>query len=605
MTFRRNNHCGLRASAAVIAAGLMILCGGRLHGEYLFLKNGTVMECKILNESPASMTVLTSDGKTVSVSRSTVLRVMYTQLYRGKLYIQKTDGSVIEAYIIDEDQEYYTVRRELNSPKEFTIRRDDVLFMTRKNPSALEGRVSYRYVDLAWRGPYTPDNPVKHYKIYLRTKGGDYAVAGVTSGTKFRVKGLQCNIEYYAMVTAVDRGGYESLPSNVARFTTRKGRPVPPGHIRLVAVTSAAGASCTAHLVWDGAVDPCGGTITEYGIYLKDESVVPADAGGPGGKPFHGYRLAAKTSGTAFKMPGLRDGSRYRVIVTSIDNTRDESPGGSSLFFTTENRMPAYPYPVSCERTLNGTGASGTVKLSWKGALDPDGTVTGYRVYRRAQGGPVLLGATDKTEFEAKGLPDAEKHYFTVRSVDNRGGESSDSYPASTGLVRYADITAKGSLILPFGKYARLYHPGYGVTLAVSVENLFLDRLTIGAETGYFHFKGKTEKSGEAALVPFMAVLSYRFHLARWVSIDPAIGLGGCYNMASINAMDAVPADLYFVNRYAQWSAVEFMFSAGAQCTFTIGKMALIQAGGTYYGIVERGGVLSFVSVYGGAGVRI
>ncbi len=605
MTIGRNNHNRLRPAAAALAAVLIMLCGGKLQAEYLFLKNGTVIEGRILNESPSSMTVLTNDGKTVNVKRSTVLRVMYTQLYRGKLYIQKTDGRVLEAYIIDEDQEYYTVRPELNSPKEFTIRRDDVLFMTRKNPSALAGEVSYKHVDLSWRKPYTPDNPVKHFKIYIRLKGGDYTVAGVTSGTQYRVKGLQCNSVYYAMVTAVDRSGYESLPSNVVRLTTRKGRPVPPGHVHLLSVTSDAGGPCTAHLAWSGAVDPCGGTITEYGVYLKDETEKNVKAAKAAGKGFPGYRLAGKTSGAAIRIPGLKDKTPYRVMVTSIDNTRDESPAGWTLSFNTRNLMPEYPFPVSCERTLTGSGADGTVKLSWARAVDRDGTVAAYRIYRKIKNEYALQGATDRTDFVARGLSTTEKHYFTVRSVDNRGGESSDSYPASTGLVRYVDITAKGSLLLPVGKYGRLYHPGYGGTIMVSSENLFLERLLVGVEAGYLHFGGKTEVSIEAALVPFMAVMSYRFRLARWVSIEPSVGFGGCYNMVGINAMGAVPAGLYFLKKYTQLNTVEFIFSAGAQSTFSIGKIALLYIGGAYHGIAERGGLLSFFSVHGGVGVRI
>ncbi len=590
---------------AAFALGILLVSGGKIRAEYVFLKNGTVIEGKILHETPSSMTVLTNDGRTVAVSRVTVLRVMYTQLYRGKLYIQKTDGRVIEAHIIDEDQEFYTVRTELNSPKEFTIRRDDVLFMTRKNPSALEGRVSYRHVDLSWRAPYTPDNPAKRFRIYLRTKGGDFGAAGVTSGTSYRVRGLGCNTEYYAIVTAVDRSGCESLPSNVVRFTTRKGKPVPPGNIRVPSVTSEAGGSCVALVAWDSAVEPCGAAITEYGVYVRDESALAANAAGPTGKQFPGYRLAGKTRENSFKVTRLKDRNRYRVLVTSIDSTRDESPAGWSFSFSTKNRMPEYPYPVVCETVSPREGAGLAVKLSWNRAVDPDGNVTGYRVYRTTENGPLLLGATDKNGFEVKGLSPADKHNFTVRSVDNRGGESPDSYTASTGLVRYAGITVKGAFLMPAGNYGRLYHPGWGGTVTVSAENLFLDRLTLGVETGYWHFRGKTDVSGEAALVPFMAAVSYRIHLARWVSLDPAAGFGGCYNMASISSMAIVPAGLFFMERYTRRDAVELMFSAGLDVTFTIGKIALIRVGGTYNGIAERGGLLGMISVHGGAGVRI
>jgi hypothetical protein len=300
-------------------------------------------------------------------------------------------------------------------------------------------------------------------------------------------------------------------------------------------------------------------------------------------------------------VPGLRDRTRYRVLVTSIDNTGDESPTGRTLSFNTENRPPEYPFPVSCEYI----GSGGAVRLSWMKTLDPDGAVTGYRIYRRTQNGPALLGSTDKTEFEAKGLPSAEKHYFTVRSVDNRGGESSDSYPASTRLVRYANITASGAFLLPMGDYGRLYRPGWGGTVTVSAENLVLDRMALGVETGCWYFSGRTDVSRDAFLVPVRVVASYRAHLSRWFSLDPSVGAGGCYNTVSANAAAVVPAGLFFLKRYARVKAFEFIFSAGAQGTFTISKTALVSIGCAYNGIIERGGLMSVISVHAGAGVRI
>lgn len=581
-----------------VMAGIAVFSGAPLHGEYVFLKNGTVVECKILSETPSSMTVETPEGKTSVISRATVLRVMYTQLYRGKLYIQKVDGRVIEAYIIDEDQDNYTVRTELNSPHEFTIRRDEVLFMTRKNPSALAGRVSYKSVDLTWRGPYTPNNPVKIFKVYVRTKTGEFGVAGETSSTSFSVRGLQCNTEYFAMVTAVDKSGHESLPSNTVHVTTRKGKPSAPGDVRVTAVTSGSGGSCAAQVAWDRAVDPCGGVITEYGVYLKDLSSGGDDDGA--GARFPGYRLAGKTAGSAFTIAGLKDAARYRVKVTSIDNTKDESAPGWARTFTTKNRLPVYPFPLSAFRGLDGR-----IKLAWRVAYDPDGAVTGYRIYRKTKGADVLMGSTEKTEFEVTGLPPAEKHCFTVRSVDNRGGESAESYPASTGLICYAAISAKAAFLAPVGHYGRLYSPGWGGTASVSGENLFLDSMALGVETGYYHFKGKSDKSLAASIVPFMAVLSYRFHFARWFSLDPAAAFGGCYNMTRVNSMDIVTPSLYSITRYRDRSFVDFMFSAGVNCIFTLQKMALLQVGVFYNGVVERGGVLSIISVNAGAGVRI
>jgi fibronectin type 3 domain-containing protein len=605
MTGRSNMICKSKnlLSALAISASVL-LPGERLAAEFVFLKDGRIITCKILNETPSTMTVLETGGKTIIVSRKSIVRVLYTQLYRGKLYIQKIDGSVIEAYIIDEDQEHYILRSDLNSPKEFMMKRDEVLFMTRKNPSALQGKVALKYADLSWRPPYTPDNPAKFFKIYLKTKGGDYKTAGETSDKSFRARGLLCNTEYHSIVTAVDKKDHESLPSNEVHFTTKKGRPSPPEHARAAGVTSNANRVCTVHVVWDRAVDPCGGTITEYGVYLKDDEEKRDDAAAGSSAKFPGYRLAGRTSATEYRIPGLKDRRRYRIKVTSIDNTRDESDMGRTLVVKTKNKLPGYPFPVTCRKIVSSDKNAMTAKLSWKQADDPDGNETGYRVYKKGDNTYDLIGSTDKTEYEIKGLAPSAKHYFVVRTVDNRGDESAESYPAATGLVRYASLTGRGAYLLPTGNYRKIYKQGYGGSLFVSVENLFLEGMALGGETGYFHLEGNADRSQDGRLVPFMLTASFRLPLARWVSIDPHAAFGGCYNIARVNSLGIVSPELFFLKRYADRNAVEIMFSAGLQVTFNIKKLALIQLEASYSGIVELGIIMGFFTFSGGAGVR-
>jgi hypothetical protein len=580
---------------ALAVSAAVLLSGEWLAAEFVFLKDGKIIECKIMSESQSAMTVLEAGGKTSSISRKNIMRVLYTQLYRGRLYIQKIDGSVIEAYIL---------RTELGSPREFTIRREEVLFMTRKNPSALEGKVSLKYIDLSWRSPYTPDNPAKLYKIYLKSKGGDYSAAGETSDKTFRVRGLLCNTEYYSIVTAVDGNGHESLPSNEVRITTKKGRPSPPGHAFVTMVTSDAGRVCTAHVAWEKAVDPCGGTITEYGVYLKEDGEKQGAAADGQGTKFSGYRLVGRTSATQFKMPGLKDRRRYRIKVTSIDNTRDESDTGRSVAFDTGNKLPGYPFPVSCMKFISSDGKEVTAKLAWKEADDPDGTVTGYRVYKKANSAYNLIGSADTTEYEVRGLVPPAKHFFVVRAVDNRGDESDDSYPAATCLVRYAGITARGAYIVPVGNYRRIFKQGYGGSLFLSIENIFFEGIGLGAETGYFFLEGGNDRTKDGQIIPFTLTASFRVPVARWISIVPYAAFGGCYIMSRLNSVGVVSPELFFLKRYVNRSAVEPMFSVGVNFTFNIKKLALIQLGAAYSGIIERGALMGFFAFSGGAGAR-
>ena len=589
---------------ALVISAIALLSGERLAAEFVFLKDGMIIECRILNESPSTMIVLEAGGKKSTVGRKNIMRVLYTQLYRGRLYIQRIDGSVIEAYIIDEDQEHYILRADINSPREFTIRREDVLFMTRKNPSALEGKVSLRYVDLSWRPPYTPDNPAKYYRVYLKTKGGDYQKAGETSDKDLRVRGLLCNTEYYSIVTAVDKHDQESLPSNEVHFTTKKGRPSPPENAFVMEVTSDANRTCTAHVAWEKAVDPCGGAITEYGVYLFEEGEKRGAAANGASAKFPGYRLAGRTSATLFKIPGLKDRRRYRIKVTSIDNTRDDSDTGRTIVFNTENKLPRYPFPVSCVKFISSDSKKITAKLSWREADDPDGTVTGYRVYRKTNDAYGLIGSTDATEYRVKGLEPSVKDYFIIRAVDNRGDESEESYPAATGLVRYVSITARGAYIATIGNYRRIYKQGYGGSLFLSVENIFFEGIGLGAETGYFLLEGNNDRTKDGRLIPFTLTASCRLPAARWISIDPYAAFGGCYNMSRVDSMGIASPELFFLKRYVSRNAAELMFSAGLNLTFNIQKLTIVQTGASYSGIIERGALMSFFTFSGGAGVR-
>lgn len=592
--------------AITLAIILIIITSGiRLSAEYVFLKDGTIIKCAVSNETPGSITVLTDEKKAVTYRRGDIVRILYTNLHLGKQYIQKTDGAVVEAFIIDENQDDYTVRMELNSPKEFTIKRDTVLFITRKNPSGLQGRVARKYVDLSWNAPYNPINPVKYYTVYIREKGGTYRAAGRTGQLRYRVTGLLCNTEYSGMITATDKTNHESLPGNEVRMMTLKGMPTPPRTARVSTVTSNGGRLCTAHLSWDTAVDPCGGVITGYGIYIKDDSAASNAADPVTGKRFPGYRFVGTTSGTAYRIENLKDATRYNILITSLDNMKSESTSGLKIALTTKNIPPDYPYPVICRKTVSPGSNDLTVKLSWNGSKDPDGSVKEYRVYKKGPGGADRIGASEGAEFEVRGLSPDEKHIFTVRTVDNRGGESADSYPAATGLLRYLIVTARPSFLLPLGNFSRLYKPGYGGLLSLSVENLFFERIVIGAETGYFHYAGRSDRSRETSIIPLYATASYRIPLNSWFSIDPAVGFGGCYIRSRDMINTFVPAELFFARRYRVRSGYDLLFSGGITAAFAINKIALVQTGVTYIGIIESGGVMGSLAFSLGAGARV
>src|SRR4030042_898474 len=131
-----------RFTIFILALFILLTLYGKLSAEYIFLKNGCIVECKILDETPDVFTVRLKDGRKLVFLRNNIIRVLYTKFYMGKVYIYKMNGKVLEAYIVEEDQENYTVRTNISKPEEFTIKRIDVLFIARKKPAGLEGKFS-------------------------------------------------------------------------------------------------------------------------------------------------------------------------------------------------------------------------------------------------------------------------------------------------------------------------------------------------------------------------------------------------------------------------------------------------------------------------------
>jgi hypothetical protein len=250
----------------VSASIMMILCiSVSARAEHVFLKDGSILEGSIERDNPASISLRLRDGRTQIIERSNIMRILYTETYMGKIHLQKIDGTSLEGYIVDEDQQTFTIRKDIKRPEEFTIKREEILFTTRKNPVALTGRPGLDSIDLSWKPPYAPP---RSYKVYIRA-GKDYSLAGTCGGTSFRVKGLSGNRRYYLKVTAIDPEGIESLPSNEITVTTLHHDPEPPRGLTCERLPGSAKGAYTARLTWKPGVSP-DGKVKEYRILRKE-----------------------------------------------------------------------------------------------------------------------------------------------------------------------------------------------------------------------------------------------------------------------------------------------------------------------------------------------
>lgn len=291
-------------------------------------------------------------------------------------------------------------------------------------------------------------------------------------------------------------------------------------------------------------------------------------------------------------------------MVTSVDGSKNES-GTATLAFTAAghgappaNLRPGAPYPVECRKVVSKDGKELTAQLFWDEARDPDGYVAAYRVYRKKGSGYELVGATTGTDYQVHGLPFSDAVYFIVRSVDDRGAESADSVRVTTGSPLTVTITGRFAFMVPLREFSSFFNPGYGWLIHAG---LGLHPFVAGVETGYLRFSGRTDKTRETSIVPFLVTALGEFVLARWVTVVPGVAAGFCYNAARVSP---ARTPLFRVPLYRTRTAVEPMFGGGVTFFFMPMRMLVIHAALEYRGIIEAGGLTDFISFSAGAGVR-
>ncbi len=242
----------------------LILFNSPVMAEFVFLKDGSILTGKIESESPAAVNFLANDGKRHVINPKNIMRILYTDLYMGKILINKIDGTVLEAYMVDEDQTSYTFRKDLYKPVEFTLKRDEVLFTARKNPVSLTGQAEGESISLKWKAPYTG---ASHYKIYIKSDK-DYKSVSEPMSTSVTIRGLKSVTTYYIKVTAVDREGQESLPSNEIILTTKNIPPEPPKNIKVKRFLDKPKKILNLQITWDKS-KTLDGTIIGYNVYKE------------------------------------------------------------------------------------------------------------------------------------------------------------------------------------------------------------------------------------------------------------------------------------------------------------------------------------------------
>lgn len=210
----------------ILFTSLILFISINLYSEYLFLKDGAIVKGVIISDTADYINFRNEEKKTERYPRNQIMRILYTELNMGRVFVQRRDGKVDTAYMVDEDRLTYTFRKDLYKPVEFTLKRADVLFMAERNPTGLKGEPEIDRVSLEWLASF---EKMKHYNIYYRKKGEKYNSPEKSGKTSYVLKNLTSNTEYTVKVTGFAGDGDETTSSNEYKFLTKN---IPPGFPR-------------------------------------------------------------------------------------------------------------------------------------------------------------------------------------------------------------------------------------------------------------------------------------------------------------------------------------------------------------------------------------
>ncbi len=552
----------------------ILVFSGPLFSEYIFLKNGSIHKGRIVKDTADSITIRTENKKYKTFPRARIMRILYTDLYMGKVYVRLTDGTVVEAYQVDEEQKYLIFRKKLYSPKEFKLKRSRILFKARKNPNELEGKADFYSVTLRWKPPV---GTVKAYRVYLRKKDEQYPEKPVkeTSGLTVSVDDLKSSTDYCFIVTAVDNKGSESLPSNEVSLQTKNRPPEAPenlspdGPFRVNRRVKNRG---YVTLKWSASED-VDGTVKKYILFRKEKEK---------------RIVLASTDKTRYVVRKLPLKKNMTFYVAAVDNRNLESSSAAKLSLYTFNRPPQPPSRVICRSIENDKTQE--VRLSWSGAADPDGGTLKYALYEKQGNIYREIARTDRKEYLLPGKDKSRVYSYRVRTIDNGGLMSGESQTvrSTDSFFNYFLVRLTPVFVIPLGNFGRLHDYGAGFKAGVYTDNLLGDSFLFGLEFGYIYYGQKSPFLEKSWALLGLFQLEYRFNFfSRFVPFV-AVSPGVSYNYARYDpGADGTIAE----------SSFEPYFHAEAGLRFLVTDSFAAGLSGGYGFIYESAGIQSFATV--------
>jgi len=262
-----------RNAVFVLSAVLLFIFSPPVAGEHVFLKDGTVIEGKVLGDTDKGVTLKEKDGSSRYIKNSGILRVVYWKFAAERSYIKLHSGLMVSGYKVDEDTDTITLRDELNVNREFAVKKKEILYITGAMPYNLSAGIDADSINLTWESSVPL---IKEFEILVKKENDkEFTAAGRTASTRFVIKNAEKKTLYAIKVRSVDEKGELSPESSAVKIKT-DGSVVPVPEITgYDSLYPSANNGYALNLRWETDTSDSG-SVKMYRIFLKDGDVLRA-----------------------------------------------------------------------------------------------------------------------------------------------------------------------------------------------------------------------------------------------------------------------------------------------------------------------------------------
>lgn len=279
-------------------------------------------------------------------------------------------------------------------------------------PARLHATNGASSVTLTWSQPSTGSRPVS-FRVYEGS-----AVVARNTTTHVTVPNLDFNSTHTYRVTAVDRAGRESAPSEPVTRNVLIGGPFACGITAPSGLAATAVTASAVSLSWSNAIPPYDqpGTL----VVLRDGAT------------------ALTTTLDSARIGGLAPGTAYTFVVARRDCMGNLHPSAEVRVTTAAG--PA-DRPAAPAAPASGARTASSVALSWPAV----GGAARYAVYH----GATRVATTTATSTVVTGLWRETGYELRVAALNAAGNESVHSAPTTTSTLPCPDSTTVPAVVSP------------------------------------------------------------------------------------------------------------------------------------------------------------